>query len=267
MTDEPRGENAPTREDERHDDLEFNPAIEPSSAKAWINLLTESEKAFERWNDHCDNIDKRFANLERLSTMSREREFQIFWANLEVLKPSIYAKPPIPVVVPKFKDNRPVPLAASEVMERCCIVAFDLTRINELMLLVRDDVVLYSRGVSWCRYEKGNKDSSYKYEKVCIDHKNRRDFLHSLSRNWREVTWVAAASYMTRAAGARPVLRVFRLLLPRCRIQGRSRRRGNRRHRQARARQVLGDLAQGRAARRVGCGGVRGHSRRGRAAP
>ena len=27
----------------------------------------------------------------------------------------------------------------------------------------------------------------------------RRDFLHSLSRNWREVTWVAAACYMTQA--------------------------------------------------------------------
>ena len=72
--------------------------------------------------------------------MARDKEFQMFWANCEVLKPSIYAKPPVPVVVPKFKDRRPVYQAASEVMERCCIVAFDLTRINDLMLLVRDDL-------------------------------------------------------------------------------------------------------------------------------
>jgi hypothetical protein len=199
MTDEPRGEGAPTKEDERHDDHEYNPQLEPSSAKAWLNLLRESEKAFEDWNAHCDNIDERYASLKRLATKSREREFQMFWANIEVLKPSIYAKAPVPVVVPKFKDHRPLPLAASEFLERCSVVAFDLAKINELMLLVRDDVVLYSRGVPWVRYEKGDKDSYYDYEKVCIDHKNRRDFLHSLSRSWREVTWVAAASYLTRA--------------------------------------------------------------------
>jgi hypothetical protein len=39
---------------------------------------------------------------------------------------------------------------------------------------------------------------NYGHEKVCVDFKNRRDFLHSISRNWREVTWVAAASYLTR---------------------------------------------------------------------
>ena len=39
----------------------------------------------------------------------------------------------------------------------------------------------------------------YDHEKVCIDFKDRRDFLHSISRNWREVTWVAGASYLTRS--------------------------------------------------------------------
>src|SRR6187455_882629 len=138
-------------DDVRHDDLEFDPALEPKSAKAWINLLEESEAAFDDWNDHCDNIDKRYANLDRLTNKARLREFQMFWANTEVIKPSIYAKPPVPVVVPKFKDRRPVYQAASELLERCCVVSFDLARINELMLQVRDDVVLYGRGVPWCR--------------------------------------------------------------------------------------------------------------------
>jgi len=187
----------PVDADIRNDDAEFNPSLEPKSAKAWLNLLEESEDAFEDWNNHCDNIDKQFASLERLSQY-RDKEFSMFWANCEVLKPSIYAKPPIPVVTPKFKDRRPVYQQASEVMERCCNVAFDLTRINDLMLLVRDDCSMYSRGVAWCRYESGKGDSEYDHEKVCIDFKNRRDFLHSISRNWREVTWVAGASYLTR---------------------------------------------------------------------
>lgn len=183
-------------EDLRLDDLEFDPqASEPKSAKAWLNLLTESEDAFKDWNDHCDNIDELYANLTRLSNMARDRQYQMFWANMEVIKPSIYAKAPVPVVVTKFKDRRPVYQAASEVAERCAIVTFDLVGINELMKLIRDDLALIGRGVPWCRYESAGRGHA---ERVCIDFKSRKDFLHSLSRNWREVTWVAAASYLTR---------------------------------------------------------------------
>ena len=188
----------PIEEDIRFDDEEFNPALEPNSAKAWLNLLRESEDAFEDWNDHCDNIDRQYASLGFLAQMNRDKQFQMFWTNCEMIKPSIYAKPPIPVVVPKFKDRRPVYQAASEVMERCTVVAFDLTRIDDLMMLARDDLAMNSRGVAWCRYESG-ADGAYEHEKVCIDFKNRRDFLHSISRNWREVTWVAGASYLTRS--------------------------------------------------------------------
>ena len=51
---EPKGAAA---DDIRHDDLEYNPKHEPEKAKAWLNLLSESEKAFEKWNDHCDKIE------------------------------------------------------------------------------------------------------------------------------------------------------------------------------------------------------------------
>ena len=211
IPDEDTKATAPIEEDIRSDDLEYDPqaveAIEPKSSKAWLNLLQESEDAFDDWNIHCDKIDKRYANLERLSRMGRDKEFQMFWANCEVIKPSIYAKPPQPVVAPKFKDRRPVYQAASEVAERCAIVSFDLAGIDELMKLIRDDLALADRGVAWCRYESGKGGGFYTHEKVCIDFKNRRDFLHSISRNWREVTWVAAASYLTRGEARKRFVR------------------------------------------------------------
>lgn len=186
-------------EDVRHDDLEFNPALEPKKAQAWLNLLEESEKAFEKWNERCDNIEKLYANLEKLASMARDKEFQMFWANCEVIKPSILAKAPRPAVVTKFKDRRPVPQAAAEMLERVDTVAFDITNVEALMKQVRDDLVLTNRGVAWCRYETASKSGSYyNTEKVCIEFKQRRDFLHSISRSWYEVTWVAAASYLTR---------------------------------------------------------------------
>jgi hypothetical protein len=191
-------ELAPVGDDERSGDAEYNPAIEPDKAGAWLNMLEESEKAFEEYNETCDNIEKLYANLTTLRSTTRDKQFNLFWANLEILKPSIYSKPPVPVVVPKFKDRRPLYQTTSELLERCSVVAFDLTRINDLLLLVRDDLAATGRGVAWCRYEPADKERN-KPEYVCVDHKGRKDFLHSLSRNWREVTWVAAASYLTRA--------------------------------------------------------------------
>lgn len=179
-------------------DVDYDPTIEPKSAKAWLNLLEESEEAFRTYNDHCDNIDKQYASIDRLVDRRRDKEFQMFWANMETLKPSIYAKKPVPVVVPKFMDRRPVYQVSAEFMERCAVVAFDLAEIDELMKLVRDDLAMHSRGVPWVRYESGGEDSIYDTERVCIDFKGRRDFLHGLAQNWREVPWVAGASYLTR---------------------------------------------------------------------
>jgi len=174
---------------------EVNVFTEPKNAETWLELLRESEKAFEAWNEACDNIDKQYANLDRLRTETRDSQFQMFWSNIQVLGPVIYARPPIPVVVPKFKDRRPVPQAASEMAERCANVAFDLSYIHPALKLVRDGVSLHGRGVLWCRHERAKNNRP---EKVCIEHKDRRDFLHSICRNWSEVEWVAAASYLTR---------------------------------------------------------------------
>ena len=174
---------------------EVNVFTEPQNAQVWFDMLQEAEKVFEDWQDRCDNIDKQYANLERLSSGVRDKEFQMFWANMQVLAPSIYARPPVPVVVPKFKDRRPIFQTASVVAVRSANVAFDLAYIHSAMLLVRDDMCLHGRGVLWLRHERAKNG---KPEKVCIEHKDRHDFLHDPARNWYEVQWVAAASYMTR---------------------------------------------------------------------
>ena len=58
----------PVEDDLRHDDISYNPNVEPSNSKAWLNLLLESEDAFEEWHNHCDNIDRLYASLSRLSS-------------------------------------------------------------------------------------------------------------------------------------------------------------------------------------------------------
>lgn len=183
--------------DDAQTEDELDPNLKPKSAKAWLAAIKQAEDAFADYQERADRIDKVYADLKQLASQSRDREFQMFWANIEVLKPAIYSRPPVPVCTPRFKDRRPVPRVASEMLERSTTVAFELGQIDETMRLARDDLAIQSRGVIWVRYET-KKESDRDIEQVCIEQKDRKDFLHEPARNWQAVGWVAAASHLTR---------------------------------------------------------------------
>ena len=170
---------------------------EPKSSQAWLARIKSAERAFDSYQSKCDRIDRLYAKLEHLSDIARDREFQLFWSNIQVMGPAVYARPPKPVVTPKFTDRRPLYRVSSEFLERCASVAFDLSDINSVMLLVRDDLTITGRGAPWVRYEtKAEADGPT--ERVCIEHADRRDFLHDPARKWSEVDWVAKRAWMTK---------------------------------------------------------------------
>lgn len=173
------------------DPLAPNPQ-EPKASKPWLALITRAEKAFDTWQTKSDGIDKLFASLERLSNITREREFQLFWANVQVLGPSIYARPPVPVVVPRFKDHRPIPRVASELLERTTTVTFEIEQIDDVMMQLRDDLTTVARGAAWVRYSTDGG------RHVCLEHVHRKDFIHDPARKWKDVDWVAKRSWLTR---------------------------------------------------------------------
>lgn len=182
------------------DDDQGGEGPEPKSSKTWLALITQSEKAFSDYQQRCDNIDRLFASLSALAGSSgaglKDREFQLFWANIQVLAPSIYSRPPVPVVTTRFEDRRPIPRTAAELLERALVVGFERENIDHVMRLVRDDLAILNRGCAWVRYEKKDRDDP---EKVCIDHADRKDFTHDPARNWKEVDWVAKRSWLSRA--------------------------------------------------------------------
>lgn len=170
---------------------------EPRSSRYWLAVIADAEKAFKDWQDKADNLDKLYANLNTLAGDGRDRQFQMFWANIQVLGPSIYSRPPVPVVVPRFKDRRPVPRMASELLERSTVVGFELEDIDGVMRLVRDDLTVLARGCAWVRYET---DEDGKGQRVCIDHADRKDFLTDNARTWKECDIVAKRSWLTEEA-------------------------------------------------------------------
>lgn len=175
---------------------DFDPASEPESSKPWLNLIAEAEKAMQTWQEKSDNIDKLYASLEKQAAGTRDREFNIFWANIQVLGPSIYSRPPVPVVVPRWRSRNPVARVASEMLERCSIITFELEDVDGTMRLVRDDLVRLARGAPWVEYEDKLKKGK-KNERVCIKHVDRRDFVCSPARKWKEVDIAAKREWLT----------------------------------------------------------------------
>jgi len=170
-----------------------DPYADMRASKPWLEAIKDAERCFSLYQEKCDNIDKFYADLKKFGE-SKEREMQIFWANMEVLKPSIYARPPVPLVGSRFKDRKPINRHASELIERCLVTSFDTENIHETMKQVRDDLAASARGVLWVRYEEDSEGN----EKVCYDHIDRKDFVHDPARKWKEVGWVNRKSYLTR---------------------------------------------------------------------
>lgn len=173
---------------------------EPRSSKPYLDAIKEAERQFSRYNHKADRIDKLYSSLQGLAGAGLtgddrmvDREYNLFWASVEVIKPSIYSRPPVPVVTPKFKDRNPIKRVTAELLERTVISGFDISDIDQVMLSVRDDLVIIARGVIWVTYEDEGAD-----EKVCIEHLDRTDFLHEPVRKWSEVGWVARRAWLNR---------------------------------------------------------------------
>lgn len=175
---------------------------EPKSSRVVLAALRKAEDAFREWQATCQTIDQIY-NLDGVGYGGlrsdldgygwQDAELDLFWSSYEVLKPAVYARPPQPVVAPLFKDGKPHVNITAELLERCAVSAFKRTGIDDVMLLTRDDLIFTGRGAPWVRYEtEGGK------HKICIEHKDRLDFLHEPARKWPEVGWAAGAAWLTR---------------------------------------------------------------------
>lgn len=179
----------------------FTDADDAKSSVGVLAALKKAEDAFRDWQAECSVIDQTY-NRDGYGFAGRyvgddgyswqDSTLDLFWASFEVLKPAVYARPPQPVVAPLFKDSRNLQNTTAELLERCAVSTFKRTGIDDVMIQCRDDLLFAGRGVMWLRYENdGGK-------KVCVEHKDRLDFLHEPARYWSEVGWVAAASWLTK---------------------------------------------------------------------
>lgn len=121
-------------------------------ALRWITEIKLYEKKRERFDERAKKILKRYKD-ERASARVNDARMNVFWANVETLKPTVYARAPKPVVKRRYRDDDPVARVAATIVERGCDYwveeedGFDLT-----LRACRDDYLTVGLGVSWQRY-------------------------------------------------------------------------------------------------------------------
>lgn len=198
---------------------------EKLSAQPWHDELKRYKREFQRWTDRSNDIVKRYRD-ERKDTQDNAR-FNIFWSNVQTLKPAIFSKPPMPEVSRRYNDADPVSRCASTILERA--LDYEIKQYDDFIQSIShvvDDRLLCGRGIAWLRYEPiieqvelqfeagaesaeenaiaGEQVSPYeqiKTERSPIDYVYWQDFAHLPARTWDEVTWVARRVYLSLEEG------------------------------------------------------------------
>ena len=171
--------------------------LEDRASKQWIKLITHAVEHFRRYQEACDKADKELGQLEQLAS-NADSGLEIYWANLEVLKPSVYAREPVPLVIEAFKSEDPVADKAAELLERSLVTQNRKDKLHRTFLNLRDDLLSAGRAVPWNRLEM-DRDGK---PRIRTEHVDRADFIHAPAREWYEVPWVARRSYLDKKSMA-----------------------------------------------------------------
>lgn len=119
----------------------------------WLSKLEEARKddGMRIYEERCHEIRKKYRYEGSL--LIRTRKYQMLWSNIQTMQSAIYAKPPHAVVSRRFRDQDPVARTATEVLERAVNFTFDAADFDTEFKMVRDDFLLYARGVARIYYE------------------------------------------------------------------------------------------------------------------
>src|SRR6187549_19576 len=89
--------------------------------KLWLDQIERSGADEKNWRDDAEKAENVYQSKEG----SRNREFNIFHANIETIVPALYNSTPIPDVRRRFADKDPVGKVVSDIIERSLSFAVD----------------------------------------------------------------------------------------------------------------------------------------------
>lgn len=188
--------------------------------KKWTDAIEGYQKEYKHYHERAKKILKRYRGestpMSEPLTGNAPSKFNVFWSNVETMKPALYARTPKPQVERKFRDADPVGRVASNMLERGLSYSIREYDFDSVIRQVRDDYLRIGRGISWVRYvpkmapmeneagepvldqETQEPVQQVVYEEVLCEYVYWEDFLHDPVRTWQDVKWVARRVYLTK---------------------------------------------------------------------
>jgi hypothetical protein len=209
-------------------------------ASFWMERVIEcdDDKEFKKWLKRGTTIEKRYRDERNRVDEDGQRRVNSLWANVEILKPALYGKCPVPVCERRFKDKDPAGRGAAQILERALRNEIEICGFDESIRQALMDYLLPGRGTVWVRYEPifdggpslptdaemdisdsqgniignpehGDDEEEWKLretgirvirESTPVDYIQWTDFytFPAKARIWKEVTGVGKRVYMTR---------------------------------------------------------------------
>jgi hypothetical protein len=195
---------------------EINP--DKALAKYWLNEISayDARQKHARWNiwaRHAVGVYSTTTGEGRSAESPTDdaprKRYNIFWSNVENLKPGMYAQTPSVVVSRRHSQSRNlVAKVACDVLEN--VISYQLSEhgFGSATRAARDDYLIVGRGVSWVRYQPHEVDvqpselsaldaddgadakpisTMIEFEETIVDYVHWSDFGHTDARRWEDV--------------------------------------------------------------------------------
>jgi hypothetical protein len=172
---------------------------EKDFVKLWLDQIERSDADEKAWREDAAKAEDTYGAKDG----ARNREFNIFHANIETLVPALYNSTPIPDVRRRFQDKDPVGKVVSDIIERSLSYTVDTYDFDGMMVSSAKDSEIVDRGMARVRFKPtfGQDESgaeTLSYAEVTCEHVLWRDFRRGPGRFWGEVPWQAFRHYLSK---------------------------------------------------------------------
>lgn len=159
-------------------------------ASYWNDQISahRDDTEIKRWIKRGEKVEKRYRDDRGSSDGDGQRRYSALWANVEILKPALYGKMPLPVAERRFKDRDPAGRGAAQILERALRNEIEINGFDEAMQQAVSDYLLPGRGVVWVRYEPEIEDSVSLPLETQTDMVNQRGEVIGLGDNAETLT-------------------------------------------------------------------------------
>lgn len=127
-------------------------------AAHWKTQIELCDKELRRFHQRGKRISEKYRDDRGSASdgdkpdSGSKRSLNLFWSNVQTLKPAVYAKTPVPICERRFLDKDTTGRVASTILERALRYEVQTAGFDNAVRRARNDYLLPGRGMVWIRY-------------------------------------------------------------------------------------------------------------------